>query len=152
MSNDTKVQGWVVRVCRLDNEDKWYWIDVNGNVNARLSSAFHYEKEVAVQYAKAINEHSKEYKARAFRYETSKRLKAKQLEERKVANSTTNDKLVSEAGESPKEESSTENKTETSNKNEIENGKQRADTVAEGKVLDGELQPDNRVQEDLASM
>lgn len=46
---------WVVRLARRDNEDKWYFIDKSSNVNARMSSAAHYSKEVALAYAEAIN-------------------------------------------------------------------------------------------------
>lgn len=46
---------WVVRLVRYENEDKWYFIDKKGNINARLSSAMRYTKEVAVQFCDAIN-------------------------------------------------------------------------------------------------
>lgn len=47
-------ENWVVRLCLRDNEDKWYFIDRNGNINARLSSAQRYNKEIATQFAESI--------------------------------------------------------------------------------------------------
>lgn len=58
---------WVVRLCRRNNEDRWYFVDTHGNVNARLSSAEKYEKSVATQYADAISRQHPEYLAVARR-------------------------------------------------------------------------------------
>ena len=57
-----------------------YFFDRDGNVNARVSSSMLMDKEVAVQFAKAINASERcQYKARAFRFETSKAQKEAEL-------------------------------------------------------------------------
>lgn len=61
--SDQPDESWVVRLCRRDNEDKWYFIDKKSNINARLSSAAHYTKEVATQFAEAINTGNIDYLA-----------------------------------------------------------------------------------------
>ena len=64
---------WVVRLVRKDNETRMYWFDRCGNTNARVSSALLMTKEEAVQFAKALNSwEGCPFRARAFRYETSK--------------------------------------------------------------------------------
>ena len=66
-----KERSWVVRLVKRDNESRYYWYDHRANVNSRVSSAMKMDKETAVEFARAINEQNKEYKARAYRYETS---------------------------------------------------------------------------------
>lgn len=67
---------WVVRLVRKDDEFRFYFLDKNINVNARLSSACRFDKETAIQLAKALNgSDTLEYKAKALLYTTSKRQK-----------------------------------------------------------------------------
>ena len=75
-----ELKEWVVRfVHRNGNENRFYFFDHHGNINARVTSSMRMTKEVAVQFAKAINDNSNEWKARAFRYETSKAQKEQQI-------------------------------------------------------------------------
>ena len=65
-------QEWVIRfVRRRGDEDKYYFYGHHCGITARLKSSMRLTKEVATQFAKAINENSTEWKARVFRYETS---------------------------------------------------------------------------------
>lgn len=70
---------WVVRLVRRDNESRMYWYDNHANINSRVSSAMRMTKDTAVQFAKSLNEQCKDYKARAYRYETSVAQKEAQL-------------------------------------------------------------------------
>lgn len=74
-----KDKNWVVRLVRRDNESRYYWYDRKANINSRVSSAMKMDKDTAIEFAKAINDQSREYKARAYRYETSVAQKEAQL-------------------------------------------------------------------------
>lgn len=74
-----KDKNWVVRLVRRDNESRYYWYDRKANINSRVSSAMKMDKDTAIDFAKAINDQCKEYKARAYRYETSVAQKEAQL-------------------------------------------------------------------------
>lgn len=88
-------KNWVVMLVRKDNESRMYWFDKGGNVNARVSSAMLLEKDVAVQFAHALNaSETFEYKARAFRYETSKAQKEASLAAQRKPDSLTSEEQV----------------------------------------------------------
>ena len=74
-----KDKNWVVRLVRRDNESRYYWYDRKANINSRVSSAMKMDKDTAIEFAKAITDQCKEYKARAYRYETSVAQKDAQL-------------------------------------------------------------------------
>jgi len=65
---------WVVKLCPRTNESKWLFIDHDGCLNSRLSSAQRYEKAVAVQYAYAITMQHPKYMAIARRIYADGRL------------------------------------------------------------------------------
>lgn len=74
-----KDKNWVVRLVRRDNESRYYWYDRKASINSRVSSAMKMDKDTAIEFAKAINDQSSEYKARAYRFETSVAQKEAQL-------------------------------------------------------------------------